>query len=1126
MSENTGKGSSGSWRDDEVDSTHHFKSSGSHDAEGTKLAAFQNEQKRHVHFQPLGVKAKKGRREAEAHVGLKPMRFVSLHHHSTFSFLDGFQMPEAHVRRITELGGNALAMCEHGNIFSHVKLEEAAVKEGIKPIFGCEFYMGWTDEERRTQKKNHLTVLAKNKEGYENLLRLVTMSWKEGFYHEPTVDWNWLAKYQKGLVILSGCTGSALFTACVGGKHVDPSEANYRRGLSVGRWMADRFDDFYVEVQAFPELEKTRLANPMLAQIARTLGVPLVATLDCHYTIPEEAEVQKILHGVRPGEKRTVEELEQSWGYDVPLCPPTTDMSIYRKLRETGLTESQAFEAVVSTEEIAQECDVTLPRLAKVNFPLPDGYETAKDLWRAWLKEGWKYRGFDQLPDAEWDRYSKQLQHEMEIIEAKGYENYFLIVSDAIKFAKNEQIPVGPARGSAAASLACYLLRITEVDPMKYEYLVFERFIDWTREDMPDIDIDFATYGRSIVRRYLVGKYGEENVNNVGTFTEYKSKNSLDDAARVHEVPKKDVNKVKEFLLERSSGDLRASATIQDTVEQFDPAYDVFTRYPELQSAMDLEGNVKGFGVHAAGLVLSNGPITEVCAVLEKEVPKGSGNWITAVSMDKDDAERQGMEKLDFLALDTMDMIAEMLHILDMSVEDLYDIPLDDEEVFNGFRENDVVGVFQYDGKITRTVNGVVKPDNFDEVALIIAIGRPGPLHNGSVDGFVDVKWGDAAERESIHPALDRITLGTNYQIIFQEQIIRIVREIGGFGHTGAAKIRKIIAKKKGEQEFNREWEKFREGALKLHERNPELPPMDEETAKRIWMMCITSGAYAFNAAHSVSYGMISYWTMWFKRHHPGAFYAGCLSKIDDEDKAAYMRRDAEEHGIEVLSPGLESEASWTMVRDGDAVLAGWKQIPGIGDKTAKNIESYATESGGLKSFADLINVSGIGPKTIDAITAFCEQEDPFHIYKLDEQIDEVSEQIENGELGDLPAPTHTAKEILEAGSKQKFVFLGQPVHRNLRNLHEANQKKGEKLDLSKIWKPELPEWVVMRVRDGDELLICIVGRAKYPKFKEAIWNMKLDSDLLLMTCKKGDFGGSGERSGVVFVESMQVIEP
>lgn len=1125
MSENTGYGSSGSWRDEDVDTTHHFKS-GSHDAAGTKLAAFGEKQKRHVEFQPIAVRAKKNGAAAREHANLKPMRFVSLHHHSTFSFLDGFQMPEAHVRRATEINMPAIVMTEHGNIFSHVKLEAAAKKEGVKPLFGCEFYVGRTDKERRTQKKNHITVIAKDAEGYQNLLTLVTRSWAEGFYHEPTVDWDWLVEHQRGLVVLSGCSGSALFTALVGGKHVPEEEASYRRGLRVARWMSERFDDFFIEVQAFPELEKTCQANPMLAQIARVIRRPLVATLDCHYTIPEEAEVQKVLHGVRPGEKRTVEELEQSWGYDVPLCPPLTDKDIYLRLRNTGLTDEQAWQAIISTEEIADECTVELPRLPHVDFPLPDGYDSARDLWRDWLREGWRYRGCHELPKPERDRYKAQLKKEMEVIEAKGYENYFLIVADTIKFMKDEQIPIGPARGSSAASLACYLLRITEVNPMKYEYLVFERFIDWSREDMPDVDIDVATYGRPIVRRYLEEKYGEGCVNNIGTFTKYTSKNSLVDAGRVHDVPKKDIEKVKELLLERSSGDLRASATIEDTVNQFDQAYDVFTRFPELQSAMDLEGNVRGFGVHAAGLVVSREPITNICAMLEKEVPKGSGQIIQAISMDMKDAERQGMEKLDLLSLGTMDVIAEAMHLLDMTVEDLYAIPLDDEEVYEGFRDNDVVGIFQFDGKITRTVNGVIKPENFDEVALIIAIARPGPLHNGAVDGFVEVKYGDAAERESIHPALDRITEGTNYQIILQEQIIRIVREIGNFDWTGAAEIRKIIAKKKGEQEFNRKWEDFLKGALTLHEREPEMPPMEEEVAKEIWMMCITSGAYAFNAAHAWSYGMISFWCMWLKTHHPAEFYAASLAKTEDDEKQAALRRDAVNHGIDVLPPSVDSEATWTPDGTGSAVRAGWKEIPGIGAKNAEKIAAGVREKGGIKSFAELIDIPGIGPKKIETIEEFCNQEDPFQIYKLDEQIESVTEQIEEGELGDLPAPTHGAKEILEAGSNERFVFLGQPTHRNLRDLFEKNQKKGEELDLSQVYRPDLPQWVVMRVRDGDELIICIIGRTKYPKFKEAVWNMRLDHDLLLMRCKKGDFGGAGERSGVVFVSEMWVIDP
>lgn len=1100
---------------------------GSHDTAGSKLSAFEQKQKRHVHFQPLAVRSDRAAKDKKELVGLKPMRFVSLHHHSTFSFMDGFQLPEAHARRAAELQMPALAMTEHGNIFSHVKLEAAAEKHGVQPIFGCEFYMGWTDEKRRTQKKNHLTVIAKNEEGYRNLLTLVNKSWKEGFYHDPTVDWNWLVLHQKGLIVLSGCLGSALATACVGGKHVAESEASYGRGLKVARWFSDKLDDFYIEVQAFPELDKTRALNPILARIASQINRPLVATMDCHYTIPEESEIQVVLHGVRPGEKRTAEELEFDWGYDVPLCPPPTDNNIYHKLRETGLTKEQAIEAIVNTEEIAQECKgLVLPKLPKVNFPLPAGFDTPKDYWRHLLKKGWDYRGVRNLPPAEIQRYKEQLAREMEVIEAKGYENYFLIVQDAIVFAKEKQIPIGPARGSAAASLACYLLRITEVNPMLYDYLVFERFIDWSREDMPDVDIDFATYGRPIVRAYLAKKYGEDCVNNIGTFTGYKSKNSLGDAARVHNVPIKAVETVKEFLLERSSGDLRASATIEDTVNQFDKAYEVFEEYPMLQHSMDLEGNIKGFGVHAAGIVISGEPIGNVCAVLNKEVPKGSGNWITALSVDMKDAERQGMEKLDFLALDAMDMIAEAMYLTDMSVEDLYAIPLDDKEVFDAFARNDVVGIFQFDGNITRTVNGVIKPDTFDEIATIIAIARPGPLHNGAVDGFVEVKYGDAEDRESLHPAVDRITEVTNYQIILQEQIMRIVGEIGGFDWKGVGAIRKIIAKKKGEQEFNRKWEEFRDGAMTLHEREPDMPPISEELAQTIWSMCITSGAYAFNAAHSVAYGMISYWTMWLKVHHPAAFYAASLSVTDENsDKAGFLRRDAMEHDVDVLSPSLESDVKWSVVSGSAAVMAGWTSITGIGDKTANKIVKLRTEIGGFKSFDDLLDVEGVGPKTLETITAFCNQDDPFKIYALDEAIDEITESIEAGDMGALPVPTHDSKEILEAGSNEKIVFLGKPTHRNLRNKFEANQKKGKEF-IPTAFDKMYPEWVVMRVRDGDDLIICIVPRKKYPKFKKMIWGIDLDKDLVLMKLTKADFGGSGERSGVAFVDNMWVLSP
>lgn len=1096
-----------------------------------EVAAFERRQREHVHYQPIGVRARRRQRIAAARQRVKPMRFVSLHHHSTFSFLDGFQLPESHVRRATEINMGSMAITEHGNIFSHVRTEAAAEAEGIKPIFGCEFYMGWSDPDRRSQRKNHLTVIAKDDIGYRNLLTLVSRSWAEGFYYEPTVDPRWLVEHRQGLIVLSGCLGSALATALIGGKHVAEEDASYERGRKVAQWHQRRLGDaYFLEVQAFPELEQTRRLNPMIERLGKELGIPLVATMDVHYTAPEEAEIQKILHNVRPGNQRSLEDQVRDWGYDVPLCPPPTDKAIYRRLRGTGLSKSAAVEAIVSTEEIAQDCNVTLPKVPRVQFPLPDGAESAVDLWRKWLKEGWRYRGCHLLRGAERDRYRAQLKKEMELIEAKEYVNYFLIVSDSIRFAKDEQIPVGPARGSAAASLACYLLRITEINPMEFDNLVFERFIDWGREDMPDIDIDFATYGRSIVRDYLLEKYGEGCVNNVGTFQMYKSKMALDDVARVYQVPKADVESIKDVLIDRSSGDLRASATIEDTVDQFDAAYDSLSRNPDLRYAMDLEGNAKGFGVHAAGLVLSTEPITNNTAVIEKEVPAGSGNVVQVVAMDKHDAERQGLEKLDYLALGTMDMIAMALNDLGMTVEDLYAIPMDDAETIQGFHDNDVVGVFQFDGRATRIVNKLVEPDNFEELVIVNALSRPGPLHNGAFQGYVKAKHSGPQKGDQIHPALDRITKPTQYQIIFQEQILRIVVDIGSFDWTNAAHIRKIISKKMGEQEFNRQWSKFLDGALKVHERDPSLPEMDEETAKRIWGSCITAGSYAFNAAHSTSYAKIAFWCMWLKRHHPTAFYAASLAKTRREsagggnaalDRHTQLMRDANRYGrkVTILAPSLGCGPTWERVDEG-TIRAGWEQVHGVGAKMAQRITEAQPGS-----WEEMLAIPGIGAKTLDVIQSFSERRDPFELRALDESMESVTEALKAGELGKLPAPTHSSEDVLAASSGEKVVYLGQPLHRNLRDLFEANRSKGVELDPDSVNRPDLSQWLVLLATDGEETVSALISRFKYPRFKEMVWKMQLGGDeLILFTGNKGKIKG-WDKSSLVYIDDMWVVE-
>lgn len=1090
---------------------------------------------RHTHEERVVLPRSERGASARAQAGLKPMRFVSLHHHSTFSYLDGFQLPAAHVRRAAELNMSALALTEHGNVSSHVKLEQAAEGSGVKPIYGCEVYTGKVGKDA-TQRKYHLTLLARDAEGYRSLLRLVSFSFREGFYYEPTVSWEMLKRFRKGLIVLSGCQGSLLFCSAVGGKLIAKEDAGRARALAVARRFKQAFgESYFIEVQAFPELEETRRANPILASIASELNIRLVGDLDCHYTQPSESEYQQILHNVRGGTRQTLEEQARAWGYKAPLCHPTTDREVYRRLRGTGLSKAEAVGAIVSTEEIAQQCTVELPKLPTLRYRDGSGRPSA-EAWEAELREGWRYRGCASLPPRERARYKRQLQYERDLIERKDYVDYFLVVGDLVRWAKDSGIPVGPARGSAAGSIICWLLRITEVNPLLFPDLVFERFIDESRVDLPDIDLDFDSDRRHEVRQYLVRRYGAECVNNIGTFQFYKSRNSLDDVARVYQVPRGEVETIKGLLLERSSGDLRASATIEDTVEQFDSAREVIDKYPELRKSMEIEGNIKGFGVHAAGIVVSNGPIHEVCAVYERRV---KDELLTVVSFDKHDAERQGLLKIDLLGLSTMAMIAECLRQTGLKIGDLYSLPLDDEDTLAAFKRNDVIGIFQFEGRATRYVCGALKPESFKEICDVNALSRPGPLHNGAANEYIDIKRG-VREPEKLHPALDMITANTQYQIVYQEQILKIVREIGNFSWTHAAYIRKIISQKIGEQEFNRQLDEYLRGAATVHERLP-VPPMDEETAMAIWGMCITAGSYAFNAAHSVSYGMLAYWTMWLKVHYPEVFYAASLEKsggarsaigntagkgFSTGDKTYDLLRDAAKHGIKAELPRPEDASTgW---RPGDGVIrAGLNAIPGIGDKTAaRMVEARNGDEPGSWSF--YTRVKGIGEKTCAKIEAWCADDDPFGVWLLDTHIAEVKVQIESGELTDgagnpLPVPRTRAIDLPDARGKDvKCVWLGTARSRNIRDIFEHNRKKGTELKREDVRDPDLNEWALLVADDETDQVSILVDRWKYPRFKEALFKMKMGRDLLLVSGVKPGWIATRQ----IMVHQMWVIDP
>lgn len=1046
----------------------------------------------------------------------RPMRFVSLHHHSTFSYLDGYQMPDAHVRRATELHMGAMALTEHGNTDSHSKFERAAREAGVKSIFGCEVYMPapWGkkgDEDWKTQKKCHLTLLAKNATGYRNLLQLVSWSWDAGFYYKPTVTMEALRRHKEGIIVLSGCAGSLLSCSIVGGKGLDPSQASYKAGLDIAREFKRTFgENYYIEVQGFPELEDRCQANPILAQIARRLNIRLAASMDCHYTAIEEREVQQILHNLR-GQGNDEEDSDRGWKYETGLCPPLNDGAIVRKLQKTGLTQKQAIEAVQSTADIAEECDVTLPKLPMPQFPLPKGFKgDTQSYFRKKINDGWKYRKLDQLPPKERARYKARLRYEVELIRSKNYENYFLIIANAVSHIKDLGIPVGPARGSAAASLAAFVLRITEVDPLKFPLLVFERFIDPNREDLPDIDIDFPSEVRDdgIMRAHLQSLY--PSVVNVGTFTEFKGRNSLDDVARVFRVPKFEVDTIKTYLIERSSGDLRASATVEDTIEQFPQAADVIERYPNLRKAELLEGNVKGAGIHAAAYVVANGDIRDVVAVYKKKLKDIS---IDVVALDKEDAEYRGLLKKDYLGLSTMSAIWDMLRWSNMTPEELYQIPVDDPKVYKGFMENDVTGVFQFDGRAMRSVCQIIKPQAFIELMDVNALSRPGPLHNGSASEYAAIKFG-RAKPTRIHPAVDSITSKTKFCIVYQEQTMQIVRLVGNFPWTSVAYIRKIISRKLGEQEFNRQWDRFWEGAQTLHKRT-DFPPITEQQAKKVWGDMVTSGSYQFNAAHCVAYCLLAYWTMWFKRiKNPTAFYAAS-AKHYSEDKQRDILRDADKHGVKVLKPRAgQSSISWKPVGR-NRIRAGYQQIDGIGEKTAELITGS-----GYTTFDEFVALRGIGPKTVHKIKQWVRQDDPFDIYRLEKSIATIKEEIRLGKLIDgdrvLPMPYNTSREIDNMESGDRICWIGEMVKCNVRDLFEQNvAKSGVQLDPDKIRDPHLREFAIVYARDEDDQTMIKFSRWTWPRYKQQIFDLE-EGDLLLIVGRKPRYGIAANKMWVV----------
>jgi DNA polymerase-3 subunit alpha len=1043
------------------------------------------------------------------------MKFVSLHHHSTYSFMDGFGTPAQHVARAVELEMPALSLTEHGNVSSHPQLEKAAVKAGIKPIFGLEAY---TALEEKSKRKFHLTLLAMDQTGYANLMRIVSRSWAEGFYQWPTVSGQMLAEHNAGLIVLSGCSDSLLACSLLGGKTIEAADASYDRA----RNLASKFkgllgDRFYLETQMFPELERTGHINQAYQRLSAELGISLVGTADVHYPYPDDNEMQVILHAAGRG-AGSVAAQEAGWEYDIRLTHPLTDRLALDRLTGTGLSKDAAVSALRSTAEIAGRCTVELPKADRLRYPLPKDATALTLIWE-WLRDGWKYRvahGNRRMVKLR-QEYLDRLNHEMAMIRDKDFIDYFLMTSDIVRAAKDSGIPVGPARGSAASSLVCYLLRITEIDPLAYPLMFFERFISPDRTDVPDIDLDFDSDRRSELREYAVEKYGADRVGNISNYVKYKGKNSLDDVGRVFpKIPRPEVTTVKNLVVERSGGDSRTDQGLQDTVDMFPIARAIFDKYPDLQKATRLEGNYRGMSVHAAGLVIANTPITDICGqYTRKKKVHGEEVSTTVVSVDKKDAEYLGLMKMDLLGLNTMSMIRLALETAGLTLDDLYAISTDDQETLDAFRRNDVVGIFQYEGRATRLVNREVRPDNFLELADINGLSRPGPLFSGTTADYIDIKHGRKTN-DSIHPLWDEITSFTKGQVIYQEQVLQALSRIGGLSVGRVHEIRRIISQKLGEAQFNTSSEDWIQGAIDLH-------GIPRNVAEHMWGRLVTSASYSFNIAHCISYSMLGFWCMWLKQHYPAAFYAAQLQQISD-DKWPRLIKDAQQHGIEVgwVDPGL-SGITWTAT-DSKTVRAGWLQVQGVGEVLSARIADHIQTVGGLPTLEHLADVKGVGPKIMETVRSV-DTADPFGLRRVERALASVRDGIYTGELPLRPA-THTSDEILDAKPDSTVVWTGFVKLKEYKDFVEDERARtGD--DLATIKKrmrdPQLTTSCVLHgYDDGDEDVYVRVTRQLYPRLKGMLEKLQVGKHVIHVVARKSknSFGAS------LYVKQMWVIDP
>lgn len=848
--------------------------------------------------------------------------FVHLHSHTEYSLFDGISRIGELVSHVKEMGQTALAITDHGVMYGAVYLYKECIKQGIKPIIGCEIYVtrgGRFDKSGNGKEKlAHLILLAENNEGYQNLIKICSKAWTEGYYHRPRADHELLEKYHEGLIVTSACVGGEVPQAILNG---DMDEAR-----KVIEFYINTFgkDNYFLEIQnhGLPEEAAVR---PVLASLAKEYGLGLVATNDFHYTKKEDARSQEIKLCISTG-KTLDDPYHFHFANDEFYCKSGDEMRAI-----LGNFPG----AIENTRVIADRCNVelTFGEHKLPSFDVPEG-ETAASYLRKLCEKALPER-YAVVTDKERSR----MDYELGVIDKMGFSDYFLIVMDFIHYAKSHGIPIGPGRGSAAGSIVSYLLHITEVDPLRFD-LLFERFLNPARVSMPDIDTDLCYRRRGEVIEYLARKYGSDQVAQIITFGTLAARAVIRDVGRVTNMPLREVDRIAKMV------PVGPGVTLKKTMEgsrEFRDLYDSDTTVHRLiDHCLDLEGISRNSGTHAAGVVICSKPVEEYVPIQLTQ------DGFIQTQYEKDQVEQLGLLKMDLLGLRNLTVIHDALEMIreNRGIDlDINKIPSEDEETCKMLCDGDTIGVFQSESSGFTSLLMQLHPERFEDLIPMVALYRPGPLGSGMAEDFIKRKHGKIPV-EYPHPSLEPILKETYGVILYQEQVMQIASVMGGFSLGQADMLRRAMGHKEPEiLQQNRET--FVDGAV--------ANGVDDRTANYVFDLMVHFAGYGFNKSHSVCYGWIAWQTAYLKAHYRPEFMAAMMTCYNgDRDKVSRYISDTRRAGVVIAAPDVNLSEAYFSVK-GDKILFGLDGIQNVGEGAVRSIIEARKQGGPFKSLSDFV---------------------------------------------------------------------------------------------------------------------------------------------------------------------------